>query len=178
VTTSDGRRARGEETRGELLDAVRRLVAREGVDAVTHRTVAAEAGVAKTSVAYHFATLDGLLAAALAQQTDELVAAVPAVGADLHWLAGRLVDAFVADPGAVRAGYTLYLAAGHRPALRESAQRWVRLLTDLAAAHTPDPDRARAAVAVVDGWAVQSLVTGTTPDRGVLGRSLTVLLGE
>ncbi|MCW2584131.1 MAG: TetR family transcriptional regulator [Klenkia sp.] len=177
MSTPDGRRARGEGTRGELLDAVRRLVARDGVDAVTHRTVAAEAGVAKTSVAYHFATLDGLLAAALARQTDELLAAVPAVGADLHWLSGRLVEAFAADPDAVRAGYALYLLAGHRPALRASARGWVSLLTDLAAAHTTDPDRARAAVAVVDGWAVQCLVTGAEPDRDGLDRSLAVVLG-
>ncbi len=175
----DGRVARGRARRSELLAATRRLVAREGVSAVSHRAVAAEAGVPKSSLAYHFTDTDGLLAAALAGQAEELVAAVPAApaGADPAWLAGELVALFTADRDQVLAGYELYLLAARRPALRAATAPWLTLLAELAGTQTHDPDRVRAAVAVVDGWFVQHLIAGTTPQVGELERLLEVVLG-
>ena len=67
--------------REAIVAATVRIVAREGVAAVTHRRVAAEAGVALSSTTWHFATKADILEAAL------------------HWTARREVDriATIAD---------------------------------------------------------------------------------
>ena len=52
-------------TREAIVAATVRIVAREGVAAVTHRRVAAEAGVALSSTTWHFATKAAILEAAL-----------------------------------------------------------------------------------------------------------------
>lgn len=62
---TDGRKARGERRRREIIDATLRVVERDGVAGVTHRTVAREAGVPTASTTYHFASLDDLLLATL-----------------------------------------------------------------------------------------------------------------
>jgi TetR/AcrR family transcriptional regulator, regulator of biofilm formation and stress response len=61
-------------TRAVIVAATVRIVASEGVAAVTHRRVAAEAGVALSSTTWHFATKADILEAAL------------------HWTARREVD--------------------------------------------------------------------------------------
>jgi len=48
--------APGVQRRRELLEAVLRIVVRDGVSAVTHRAVAAEAGASLRSTTYYFAT--------------------------------------------------------------------------------------------------------------------------
>ena len=52
-------------TRDAIVAATVRIVAREGVAAVTHRRVAAEAEVALSSTTWHFATKGDILEAAL-----------------------------------------------------------------------------------------------------------------
>ena len=62
-----------------LCAATVRIVAREGVAAVTHRRVAGEAGVALSSTTWHFATKADILEAALhwtARQEVERIAAI------------------------------------------------------------------------------------------------------
>jgi TetR/AcrR family transcriptional regulator, regulator of biofilm formation and stress response len=61
-------------TREAIVAATVRIVARDGVAAVTHRRVAAQAGVALSSTTWHFATKSDILEAAL------------------HWTARREVD--------------------------------------------------------------------------------------
>ena len=61
-------------TRDAIVAATVRIVAREGVAAVSHRRVAAEAGVALSSTTWHYATKAEILEAAL------------------HWTARREVD--------------------------------------------------------------------------------------
>ena len=66
VSTETGPRAEASRrTRDAIVAATVRIVAREGVAAVTHRRVAAEAGVALSSTTWHFATKGDILEAAL-----------------------------------------------------------------------------------------------------------------
>jgi DNA-binding transcriptional regulator YbjK len=75
VPTETGPRAEASRrTREAIVAATVRIVAREGVAAVTHRRVAAEAGVALSSTTWHFATKADILEAAL------------------HWTARREVE--------------------------------------------------------------------------------------
>ena len=57
-------RQRGETTRRRLLDATLRVVARDGVRAVTHRAVAKEAGLSVSLTTYYFVDLYDLIASA------------------------------------------------------------------------------------------------------------------
>ncbi len=51
----------GEKTRRQILDSVLAVIAKEGVDAITHRRVGHEAGVSHGVVSYHFPTRDELI---------------------------------------------------------------------------------------------------------------------
>ncbi len=51
----------GEKTRQQVLDSVLAVIAKEGVDAITHRRVGHEAGVSHGVVCYHFPTRDELI---------------------------------------------------------------------------------------------------------------------
>jgi AcrR family transcriptional regulator len=57
-------RQRGESTRRKLLDATLRVIARDGVRAVTHRAVAREAGLSVSLTTYYFVDLYDLIASA------------------------------------------------------------------------------------------------------------------
>ena len=59
--------APGVQRRRELLEAVLRIVGREGLAAVTHRTVAAEAGASVPATTYYFESKDEMLDAAFQQ---------------------------------------------------------------------------------------------------------------
>src|SRR5262245_62772174 len=48
-----------------LMEATLRIIGRKGLDGVTHRAVAAEAGMSLGAVTHHFATRDILVDAAL-----------------------------------------------------------------------------------------------------------------
>jgi AcrR family transcriptional regulator len=51
----------GEKTRQKILDSVLAVIAKEGVDAITHRRVGHEAGLSHGVVSYHFPTRDELI---------------------------------------------------------------------------------------------------------------------
>src|SRR4051812_18377680 len=78
------RQPRGEERQGHILRAALTLIHREGVGAVTHRTVADEAGVALGSLTYYFPTKDELLREALLLFVEEEVARLRVLAAALN----------------------------------------------------------------------------------------------
>lgn len=55
------RRAKGEQTRLRILDAVLRVIAREGTRGVTHRAVAAEADVQLSLTTYYFSDIEAMI---------------------------------------------------------------------------------------------------------------------
>jgi DNA-binding transcriptional regulator YbjK len=133
-----GRRdRRGEQRRAELLEAAIHLIGAHGLDAVTHRAVAAEAGVSPASTSYYFRSKDELIDEALnALATREIAllrarreALGEARAADLGeicealsaWIEEQLTDA---GRVAMLAQYQLQLEAARRPAAREILQAW------------------------------------------------------
>ena len=152
--------------RHEIVEATLRLIGSRGVDAVTHRAVAAEAGVPLAATTYYFASKAELVREAL-----ELVIArscdlverrtAPAGDIDCDQLVDRLT-AFAAaqmdDPQApLIAQYELMLEAGRRAELRPLAERWsvayMQGLTNLVrASPLPDPERSAELIsAVIEG---------------------------
>ncbi|MCH0539852.1 TetR family transcriptional regulator [Streptomyces sp. MUM 203J] len=165
---TDGRLRKGEARRRALLEAALRVVARDGVAGVTHRSVAKEAGLPASSAAYYFGSVDDLLVAALVWAADaysallrEAAAAPDPVAA----LAAALADELAEERRPlVAAEYELYLLAARRPALRPVAARCVDDLAALARGCVGDaPGVVTAFCAGVDGLMVQALVTGATP---------------
>lgn len=64
MTNSKTRRAKGEQTRRSILEAALRLIVERGHNAVTHRSVAAEADVNLSLTTYYFKDLKELIAEA------------------------------------------------------------------------------------------------------------------
>lgn len=159
----DGRRVRGALRRDELLRATVAVIERAGVAGVSHRAVAAEAGVSVASTTYHFASLDDLLIAALTGAAEDLTAElherVTELGARPADELARLVEhLLVYRRGRTLAAYELYLLAARRPELREAAGAWLQPLTEIARTFTTNRQKASLLVAALDGLILQSLV--------------------
>jgi TetR/AcrR family transcriptional regulator, regulator of biofilm formation and stress response len=119
--------------REQILEATLRVIGRGGRQAVTHRAVAAEAGVPLGSTTYYFDSRDDLLQQALEHVAASEVERYAVLGQELRAvkspkeLADRLIDELVArakDRIAYIAEYELWLEAGRRPELREAATNW------------------------------------------------------
>ncbi|WP_260300693.1 TetR/AcrR family transcriptional regulator [Rathayibacter sp. PhB152] len=86
--TDTSRRERNsmrESKRTQILDAAARVVQRDGVGSVTYDTVAAEAGLTKGGLVYHFPSREALILAVHQRLADEWEASMAAaidVGAD------------------------------------------------------------------------------------------------
>lgn len=168
--------------RQRIIDAAIRVVGRDGIAGLSHRTVAAEADVPLGSTTYHFASLDELLVAALRQANEGFAAAVRDSGvladADRD-PAGELARLMGEWLGRERSGveleYELYLAALRRPALRPVAAEWTDGVTEVLARRS-DPVTARALVALMDGICLQVLLTDAPYDEEYAREMLTRIL--
>src|SRR3954453_5991308 len=92
VLTRGRRDRRGELRRGELLEAAIHLIGAQGLDAVTHRAVAAEAGVPAASTSYYFRSKDELIDEALNTLATREIALPPARRAALGERAADLEE--------------------------------------------------------------------------------------
>jgi len=161
-----------------ILDAALGVIADGGVDAVTHRRVAAAAGVPLGSTTYYFASRDELLREAFRHYAASVFVWIAELEAELpHSTAKHLVAFLVefarrefADPARVRVEYELILRAARDPALarefqvfeRALASRLAEALELLGAAHPFDA--ARTLIALVRGFELERL---TRPDADV-----------
>lgn len=158
---TDGRKARGEARRRQLIQATLDVIARDGLAGLTHRAVAEQAGVPLASASYHFAGLDELAATALDHVTDEMAEALRTEGEPtLARLAQLLADEVEQRPGLWTAGYELYLLAIRRPQLREPALRWMEVIADTFAPGLTGPPR-QAFQATVEGISLHALLRET-----------------
>jgi TetR/AcrR family transcriptional regulator, regulator of biofilm formation and stress response len=175
-----GRRRRSDNARRLLLlQTTVRLIADEGIDAVSHRAVAAAAGVPLGSTTYWFASRQDMLREAL-----EYFAAQEAETLDQH-LSGvlgrrltkaRLVDEFTAilvpQLGEQRwrtiAQYALVEEAARRPELEPACRRWTRAWEQalgevFESLNAREPElEARMFLAMLDGLLLSQLAA---PDR-------------
>jgi TetR/AcrR family transcriptional regulator, regulator of biofilm formation and stress response len=146
--------------RGAIVEATLRVISRVGVDAVTHRAAATEAGVSLASTTYYFDSKDALVQEALELVIDrstELVRSHTAVdgSVSLDELVERLVSLSSAQlddrDAPLIAQFELMLEARRRPNLRPLAERWeesyMESITALVnAAGIPEPKQATALI--------------------------------
>jgi AcrR family transcriptional regulator len=69
----DGRRARGADTREQILDAARDVLVAQGYAGTTTRAIAEAAGIRPSLVHYHFGGKQQLLAAVLERENERLL---------------------------------------------------------------------------------------------------------
>ncbi|MGW1991719.1 TetR/AcrR family transcriptional regulator [Embleya sp. NPDC001921] len=159
------------------------VIAEVGVGNTTHRLVAARAGVPLGATTYYFASLDDLVAAALAHASAETVRLLEEWvrrardADDLPGVLTALTAEYLADRSRALVEYELYLAAARSPELRGFALAWVEGVGDFLSVRV-GPRAAAAALAVLDGTMLQVLTLGTTLDETQLRWSLARVLGE
>ena len=157
----------------DLTDALVRVVVREGLDRVSIRTVAAEAGVSIGTVQYHFATKDDLLLAAyrrvINQVTERALAAAAGARSQAEFVRTLLLQLLPLDgvrEAELRVGIAFSARSVHAPPLAELyaeangalVDALTRALRDaVTRGETPedeDPERAaRQLAALADGLA-------------------------
>jgi len=123
---TEPRQERSKARREALLRAAISLLAEGGARALTHRAVAARAGLPAASTTYYFESIQQLTDEALAlhvservAELDALVSSAVAGGRSPEEVGGRVAEA-LADRAAdvIVAQFELYLEAARNPALR------------------------------------------------------------
>ncbi|WP_203217395.1 TetR/AcrR family transcriptional regulator [Nocardia arthritidis] len=168
------RRRHADKPRREVIaEAAERVLAKRGVEGLTHRAAAEEAGVPLGSTTYYFADRDDLIGAAVERMVDRYAAYLDdwaaEHGADTPYqVVESLVDAVMRCFGEQREQQTfefeLYVAAARRPGLRPVADRFTELSMSALAPHL-EPVAARAAITAMTGLILHGMAAQTSPDR-------------
>ena len=161
--------ARGD-TRGRLLEAAAAVVRRDGAQALTLDAVAAEAGVSKGGLLYHFASKRDLLDGMVAGWLEEFGAEIAGVEAK----GGSFAQAYVGASdisgwaGSERASeFGLLAALAAEPGVLVSARRHYCEWQARLAREGPDPVAATVARLAADGLWLADLL-GLAPPEGEL----------
>ncbi|MFI9046871.1 TetR/AcrR family transcriptional regulator [Streptomyces sp. NPDC053427] len=128
--------------RAKLLEATCRVIARRGVRGLRVEDVAAEAGVSKTLIYYHFRDRAGLITSALEYVNDRAEGYACIADDDdspVHELLVRLLAAEFQDDEAVRENSAVWgemraaatFDEGLRPILASLTERWLVDLAEL-----------------------------------------------
>lgn len=142
--------------RRAIIAAAAELIVEQGSAAITHRSVAARAGVALGSTTQYFASLDELRELALQTLADGIDAELAQIEGQLLPIedaperCAAIVHDFLRDSRQVRADLELMTAGMIDPRLRDLALRWTDRLTEILARHL-DREVALAIVLYLDG---------------------------
>ena len=166
--TAPGRTRDPEQRIREIGRAAADLITEAGVDALTHRAVAARAGVAVGTTTRYFATIEDLRRHALeylAHRVDDDLAGLAEGLADAEDVVAYLAagaHADLSDHRTVLAGCSLEYAGLFEEDFRELSLRWYTGLTRIL---TPYFGRARSEVLAMclDGAYFNTALTGTPP---------------
>jgi DNA-binding transcriptional regulator YbjK len=164
--------------RESILDAALGLIAERGVEQLTHRSVAAAAGVPLGSTTYYFASRDELVREAFRRYVARVLGLLTEILAesrptDAVGLVDFLVEVArreVSGRWTVIVEYELMLRAARDPELAADFRRYERALTSglaeaLEALGAPQPfDTARTLIALVRGFELDGL---TRPDADI-----------
>lgn len=150
------RRRDPEGRRRDILAAAAQLVVENGASKLTHRAIAARAGVPLGSTTQHFGSIDEIREAALqllAEEIDESLARMEVYIDEVIDHPDPLIDEFclfLNDPRALNADIALMTTATTDPHLRALALRWTNRLIDMLA-RTLGRERATAIATYYDG---------------------------
>jgi TetR/AcrR family transcriptional regulator, regulator of biofilm formation and stress response len=161
-------RARGQARRVQLLQAAVEVIAEQGVGGASHRAIATRAGMPLSTTSYFFASLDDLMAAALAvvadrvaTRLDESIRTIVRTNLTAEEAIDYFIDTLLGSPSEdVAAQFEIYLECARRPQLQAAAHQ-IMVSVERAAESalrvlgiaTPG-DRAQLVVAMIDGLAL------------------------
>jgi TetR/AcrR family transcriptional regulator, regulator of biofilm formation and stress response len=171
-----------EARRQQIIVAAMRAIVEVGVGNVTHRRIAALAGVPLGSTTYYFPTLDDLIAAALREATEYTRAGLEVWAEELmvsRDVPGTFVDLarrYLADRDQALLEYEMCLAAARTPELRPAAQLWIDGLGGICARFAGGPERGFALAAMLDGYLFQSIAAGGPLDEDGLRAGVAALI--
>jgi len=177
------RRRDPEARRREIVTAAAELIVEVGAEAVTHRMVAARAGVPLGATTQYFDTLDDLRSAAFRALAEEVDARLDGVRqtiadrGDSPAVIAALVFESMDDAHAVQADRAVVTAAVHDPRLRELARHLSDRLVELLEP-TYGADRARAAMIFIDGVMWSMHIRDDRPAQPFIETALARLLGD
>jgi DNA-binding transcriptional regulator YbjK len=179
-------------TREQILRATLRVIGEHGVEAVSNRRIAKEAGVALGSLTYHFPSQNALLRESLLLYVHEEVKRLNAIAAvlraseptleEIATEVERIAGGTAIAPEQI-AEVELHLQAARDPELQEASQRCFEAYDDFAAAalqalDVPDPVKhARTVVALMSGFALRRLGTGERDASGTADALMTIVRG-
>jgi len=177
------RRRDPEARRNAIVLAAAESIVEVGVDAITHRMVAARAGVPLGATTQYFDTLDDLREAALellvahvGEQIQVLRDVIESQGATAPVIAGHLAE-LTADAVGLKADRAVVTAAVHDPKLRELARSLSRrVIAVLEPAH--GEERATAAAVFIDGVIWHSQINDAPLPRRIIETALAGILGD
>ncbi|WPW19505.1 TetR/AcrR family transcriptional regulator [Streptomyces sp. HNS054] len=170
--------------RERILAAALDLIAEEGVAGVSHRKIAARAGVPLGSMTYHFTGIDELLLEAFTGYADHVVAvferhltdaatreeAREAVTDLIHTLSGGpRRDLILVQE--------LYTLAARREPYRALCVRWMSRSRALLETHFP-PDTARQLDALIEGLTLHRALDDAPPGRPLTREAVGRVTGE
>jgi len=117
-----------------IIKGAMAVIAKEGLERLTHRAVATEAGVPLGSTTYYFGSLDDIVLAAMLDAKADDTASLVAWSQQIEHrdelapaLAQRIMDD--AQRSQMVANVHLYLAAISRPQFQEVAYEWSQVMT-------------------------------------------------
>ena len=163
-----------------IVAAAAELIIEGGTAALTHRRVAARAGVSLGSTTQYFASLDELRETALEQLVAETDAALDLLAditsADDFTVAdlAPFVRSWLVDPRQVQADLILVSAGASDPTRRTLARRWFDRAVGILAERLP-PDRARAIAIYLDGAMIHAGLHDEPLDLDVIAADLEAL---
>jgi DNA-binding transcriptional regulator YbjK len=174
------RQLRRGEGRQALIEAIVRVVARDGLDGLTFRSAAKEAGVTHGLATYHFGSREAMVAEALEWATQAGIeeSRLDTHGGGLSELAADLPDLIDRDPDSAAFQFAMALEGRRRQELAAHVRRLYDHYIDAttasleAAGVDADADVARLVFAAIDGLVLQQLIYG---DAEATARSLTRL---
>lgn len=177
------RRRDPEARRREIVTAAAELIVEVGAEAITHRLVAARAGLPLGATTQYFATLDDLRTAAFGALAAEIECRLDGVrqtlaerGAGVDVIA-TLVHESIEDGRAVQADRAVVTAAVHDPRLRELARHLSDRLVDLLEP-TYGAERARAAMIFIDGVMWSTQIRDVHLEQSFIETALARILGD
>jgi DNA-binding transcriptional regulator YbjK len=183
---TDGRRARGAASRQAILEATARVIATAGLTSVTHRAVAAEAGVSTALTTYHFASLDDLLQATLSALSASAVARLAAAAELARSGELSLADAaatfLIEELGPNRhsfiASLELQFASVRRPAWSPVMTSTHDAFVELIQHYVNDEEAARAIFSAAFGFAVLHVLEGRKPPKATCRKFMADLVAR
>lgn len=167
--------------RRAIIAAAAELIIEQGGAAITHRSVAARAGVSLGSTTQYFTSLDELRELALQALAEEIDAELAQVEDQLWPLVdapercAAIIHDFLRDHRQVRADIELMTAGMSDPRLRDLALRWTDRLTQILARHL-DQEVALAIVLYLDGVTLHAGLHDEPIGAAPMARTLRALM--